>query len=756
MAETLFEFLFKYRPLLYERGDIAFSAPPAWVLLSGAALAAVAVLTYARVRSRSRRGDRLALAGIRIALLAVLLLLLARPVLLVPTIVPQENYLGILIDDSRSMRIDDGASRAAFVNDVFLDRTSDLRRALGNRFRLRYFRFSELARRMDAETPLEFAGDRTRLGRALDQARDELGSVPLSGLVLVTDGADNAPAELDEALLGLKADGVPVFTVGVGSTSFRRDIEVSRVSAPASALAGSAVRADVVLSHAGYEGRTVELLVEQQGRIVGSAQVRLEGDGAVTVPVDFTPTEAGPGRFLFRVAVQEGELVDRNNERESLVDVRSGVQKVLYFEGEPRHEVAFIRRAVADDPSIQLVVLQRSDEDKYMRLGVDSAGELAGGFPTTRDELFGYRGLVLGSVEASHFTHDQLSMIAEFVERRGGGLLVLGGRAALAEGGWAGTPVADALPVELGPRRAADSLFHAALQVGVTRDGRTHPITRRPADDTLVMAWDRLPPLSTYNRLGELKPGATALLTGTGGPFPTGQVVLAQQRYGSGRSAVFAVQDSWMWQMHADIPLEDQTFERLWRQLLRWVVSGTPDQVGASVPREAVATGEPVEVRAQVRDARFGGVNHATVRASVLDPSGATIEVPMSWTGSRDGEYVGRFTPAENGPYDVEVEAAWDSITASAGRTEVRAAPSMAEYYGAAMREPALRRIADATGGRFYRSDDIATLPEDISYTARGVTVIEENELWDTPAAFMVILLLVTLEWMYRRRRGLA
>src|SRR6185295_1164927 len=104
--------------------------------------------------------------------------------------------------------------------------------------------------------------------------------------------------------------------------------------------------------------------------------------------------------------------------------------------------------------------------DKYLRLGVDGAEELVAGFPTTREELFKYRGIILGSMEANAFTADQLRMLGEYVDVRGGGLLMLGGPRAFSEGGWAGTPVADALPVVLErPARSLDTFPVARLRV---------------------------------------------------------------------------------------------------------------------------------------------------------------------------------------------------------------------------------------------------------------------------------------------------
>ncbi|MDX1676120.1 MAG: glutamine amidotransferase, partial [Longimicrobiales bacterium] len=348
-----------------------------------------------------------------------------------------------------------------------------------------------------------------------------------------------------------------------------------------------------------------------------------------------------------------------------------------------------------------------------------------------------------------------LTMLEEYVARRGGGLLLLGGRRALAEGGWSGTPVAEALPVRLAPEQAADSLFHAPLTVTAARAAATHPITRMEPDSA-VTEWDALPPLTAFNRVGELKPGATALLTGTGPGLPAAMPVLAHQRYGAGRAAVFAVQDSWLWQMHADIPLEDETHERLWRQALRWLVADTPDPVVAQLPAEPVAPGEVVEVSGVVRDDRFSGVNRAAVMAEVTSPAGETRVVPLEWTVARDGEYRGRFTADQLGPYAVTLTARYDSAVVTSSPAVVPVTPSREEYFGARMRRGTLERVAAETGGRFYTADRVASLAEDLTYADRGVTVVEELELWDAPVAFALILILLSVEWMVRRRRGLA
>jgi len=760
--EAIFQFLFKYRPLIFEEGRLTFAAPPlVVVVVVAAAVAAVATLwTYAGVGGKSRVADRLLLATLRVAALAVLLFCLFRPTLLLSTVVPQQNYVGIVIDDSRSMRIADGSEtpRSAFVADAFAPEDGTLLRALGERFQLRFFRFSTSADRMQDVSELTYEGGRTQIAPALDRAREELAPVPLSGLVLITDGADNSHEALTESLLALKAAEIPVYTVGVGRERFDRDIELSRVATPRSVMRGSSLVVDLMVAQAGYAGQEVSLLVEDAGRVVGTQEVELPKDGEpAAVRVHFTADQSGPRRFRFRIPPQPGERVLENNEQEALIVVRNDTEKILYFEGEPRYEVKFTRRAVEDDKNLQLVVLQRTAENKYLRLMVDSAEELVGGFPKSREELFRYRGLMLGSIEASHFTHEQLRMIADFVSERGGGLLMLGGRKAFAEGGWARTPVADVLPVELEPSLQNDTTFFSRLKVAPTRAGLSHAMMQiAETEAASAEKWKQLPELSTFSRVGKLKPGASALLMGSGSNLRDDQVVLAHQRYGRGQALALVVQDLWTWQMHADVALEDMTHETLWRQLLRWLVTGVPEQIVLTIPNDRVAPGEPVRLTAEVDDESYSRVNNSRVVAQVTSPSGKVTEVPLEWTVDRDGEYRAGFTPDELGLYEIEIEAKNSSKTITGKTAYVQTAESTSEFFGSQMRRPLLERIATETGGRFYTPANIASLPEDLSITGKGTTVVEEKELWDMPFNLILLVGLVGAEWLVRRRRGLA
>jgi hypothetical protein len=759
--ESAFTFLFKYPPRLFGRGEFVLApVVPVW-LIALAILAAVAlvVLAYRNLRGISRV-DRIVLGATRALALAIVLACLLRPTEVLSSAVAQRNVLALVLDDSRSMRVSDvnGASRTQAMRHEFSD-TSALVRQLAARYNVRTFRFAAEPSPAQPTTPFSASGGRTDLAAALDGVSSDLAGLPVAGVVVVSDGADNAGGDLGASLLALKARRVPVYTVGVGEERFTRDLSVTSVTAPPSVLAGSTVLVDAALGVRGAGGEKTTVTAEADGKIVATQEVTLPKRGDVMrVRLKIPPLPAGSYRLAVRARPVSGELVAENNVFSTVLDVRPGPARVLYVEGEPRPEFAFLRRAVAGDSAVQVVGLMRSAEHKFLRLGVRDSAELIGGFPTRREELFQFRAVVLGSMESSFFTGDQLRMLSEFVSQRGGTLLALGGRNSFAEGGYAGTPVAEALPVLLNAPKADTGAAPIELQLAPTVAGRAHAaLLLRDGAAATAARWDSVHNLTSLSRLGWLRAGATTLLVGRTADKSADEVpVLAFQRYGRGMGVVLGVQDSWLWRMSASMPLEDATHATFWRQMMRWIVEGVPDQVEIAAVPGRVAPGEPVELRARVVDSTFAPIGQATVTARVTTPTGALVDVPMERSRNGDGSYVGRYVPAERGSYSfaASANAGRDSLHSASGA--LLADDQGADVEQAELRTGLLRQVANETGGKYYPLAQASHLAEDVNYTESGVTQRDAHDLWDMPIVFLLLVTLLGAEWFYRRRRGLA
>ena len=382
MFESAFRFLFKYEPLVFEQGQFVLGATRSmWlVAIAAAAFALYVAWTYSQVKALDTRG-RVLLITTRSLLLLVALFAIVRPMLLLKVAVPQQNFVGILIDDSRSMQVADegGGQRSDFVRRELGQPDAPLLAALSRRFVPRVFRFSSFAERLQSNADLTFQGTGTRLGDAVDRIREEMSGLPVAGVVIVSDGADNGETTLDQPIAGLKSQGIPVFAIGVGKEELSRDVQVTRVETPRRVLKGSSLVVDVIVTQTGYAGQKVPLIVEEEGRTISTQEITLTGNGeSQTIKARFKAADAGPRTFRFRIPVQGNEEVPQNNQRDALIDVLTRREKILFVDGEPRPEPKFVRLATEKDDNLQVVLLQRTAmatanaPDKYYRIGVDN------------------------------------------------------------------------------------------------------------------------------------------------------------------------------------------------------------------------------------------------------------------------------------------------------------------------------------------------------------------------------------------------
>src|SRR5689334_18210058 len=213
--------------------------------------------------------------------------------------------------------------------------------------------------------------------------------------------------------------------------------------------------------------------------------------------------------------------------------------------------------------------------------------------------------------------------IEAFVARRGGGLLALGGRLAFDGGKYKGTTIEDLLPVSLtgGPTDDANS-FAPAYKPILTGAGQTHPITRLQDDrDANQKAWNELPPISVSEVLSNVKPGASVLLEArrVAGDGPQTAPLLVQQRYGRGQTLALTASDTWRWRMRMDS--KNNAHETFWRQMLRYVVSNTPNQIEVGAEKDVYSMDDTVNIVADIRDKKFNPVSDAQATARVTKPS---------------------------------------------------------------------------------------------------------------------------------------
>jgi uncharacterized membrane protein len=752
----MFEFFFKYPIAVYSKGEfVLLGGWPKWILWL-LALGAVVALAWriqshlGRVSHKLKYWQAALIWLLQSALVCLILILLWQPAIVIAELKPQQNLIAVLVDDSRSMSISDGgATREEQAKTALGD---GVLARLQSKFQTRLYRLDSRLTRLSSLKDLAEAGaPATHIGESLKQLTAETSDLPLGAVVLLTDGSDNSGGIDRETIAALRNRHIPVHTVGFGAESISPDVEIEDVVVSRRALADSRLSATIRFDQRGYEGRRGTLAVREGDQVLGSREITFAAGGKVqSENLVFDTGAVGVKSLQFSIDPLPDERNDLNNSVTRLVNVQAGKRRILYIEGEPRWEYKFIRRAEDDDHILQLVSMLRTTENKIYRQGISEPKELADGFPTCADDLFGYDGIVVGSVEAGYFTPVQQDLIRQFVDRRGGGVLWLGGRSSLADGGWAGSSLIDLLPVVLPNQK---NTFHrASANVELTPLGADSLICRLTDDSHAnVERWKKLPYLLDYQQAGRPKPGAAVLaeMIAGGGKYP----MLITQPYGRGRTAVLATSGTWRWQM--GLPLGDTSHDVFWRQLLRWLVSDTPGRVVASTLTQTLLDDGQIRFFADVRDKEYQPGMDARVEAHIIGPGEVSTMVEMIPLPDTPGSFEADWTADRPGSYVVEVIARERDEELGRDVVTFQRIDGAAENFHREQNRSLLESLSQQTGGRYWRPDQLSRLADESPYSNAGITVRETKELWNLPVFFVVILLLRSAEWLLRRRWGI-
>jgi hypothetical protein len=764
----MFELFFKYPRSVYARGQFAFlGAWPKWILVL-LILAAAAGLAWL-IRSRLARAETVVrgwrvwtIWGLQTLMVALLLMLLWQPAITIAQLKPQQNIIAVLVDDSRSMAIsEDGSTRQA---QAVKSLQNGVLASLNRSFQTRLYRVDSSPVRIDRLEDLQPNAPSTRIGDSLKQLSEETSDLPVGAVVLLSDGDDNSGGISSDSISALRARHIPVHTAGFGRERAEHDVELDDVVVAPRALADSRLAAKITLHQRGYAGQKVNLTVRDvsssQAKVLASRTVGLGPDGNLQAEtLMFDVGGAGAKTLEIAAASLAGEGNTSNNTLTRLVNVTSDPRRILYIESEPRWEYKFIRQAEEDDRMVRIVSIVRTSENKYYRQGIADPKELAAGFPSRPEDLFTYQGLIIGSVEAGYFTRAQQDLIRQFVDRRGSGLLLLGGQFSLADGGWNASTLTDLLPTSLPTQTGT---FHREVD---PRNGTTHTtvelatagvdsIITRLVDDPAANAakWKNLPYLMDYEDPGTPKPGAAVLanmITPEGRKLP----LLITENFGNGRTAIMATGGSWRWQMSS--PLGDTAHDLFWQQLLRWLVSDTRGRVAASIPDQMLLDNSKVTLTAEVRDQQYNPAPDAKVEAHILGPSGVSALVEMSPVPDSPGQFQASWSAPKTGAYLTEVTALRAEKELGRDVLTFQRMDGVAENFHTEQNRELLEHLASQTGGQYWRPAELGKLAASIPFSEAGVTTRETKELWNLPLVFLVLLLLRFSEWWLRRKWGI-
>ncbi|MFN7982884.1 MAG: hypothetical protein U0Q11_13570 [Vicinamibacterales bacterium] len=692
----------------------------------------------------------------RSAVLVFAFLLICRPVVLLPPTNSGDIVVPVLVDASRSMRIEDvdGRSRLAAATSLL---TSQIMPALARIGRPELFKVADGLAEASVEN-LSADGRHTDLVGAVNAARERFRGRRVAGIVVLSDGGDTG----QHPIQGGDATGAPVSTIGVGTVEGVPDREVLSIGAGDPQLDQALVDVHVTTLTRGLGKTPYTLRVSENGQLLESRQVTPGADGA---PDDqtfqVTPDPLNATVITADVVVDPKETVRENNVRTLLLSPATRKRRLLVLAGSPGYEHSFLVRALSQDPNFEIDSIVRkgkddSGRDTFLIQATGGRGAtLVSGFPPTREALFGYDGVVIGNLEGEFFGQAQIEMLADFVSVRGGGLLVLGSRTFL-QRGIAGSPLEEALPVELTDRRGGSTTRAGQDESGSTRnkvmltpEGALNPIMRIGATaDESRRLWADMPALASVAPIGGPRPGATVLAisqASNGASVP----LLAVQRYGRGRSMVFSGEASWRWRMMR--PSTDRSYELFWRQAARWLSGDAPEPVTIALP-DNPAPGEAVAVQVEARNAGFMPVADAAVSVTLTAPGGAQQSLTMRPAST--GVQATTFQAETPGLYRVHAEARQGAASLGVADRWLYVGAADTEFADPRLNEPFLRRLARQSGGQYVPAADVERVLTSLSAGTPQTLEPERRDLWHQPWTFTLLLVLLGAEWGLRRLWG--
>ena len=721
-------------------------------------------LAYARVPIALTRRARIGFSALRTATLFLLIVILLRPVVMVPPAAARNSRLPILVDVSRSMRLQDldGPSRIERAQSI----VRDLQTQLGKEYRLEVLTFGETLTAVTDIDRLSPTSRRSDLSGAIADLAERYRNDRLAGVIVLSDGGDTAAQEAGEG----RAIAAPVMTVGIGSAEAPRDRELVNLTAGEPLLPGASIDVSVSATSTGFGTDPVELRVSANGRPVEVRRIVPSAEGApVHAVFTVSPDPNVPTVYTVQIPEAAGEVAAENNSRSVLVQPQSGRRRLLVVEGAPGYEHTFLKRALSDDPGLEVdAVVRKGQNDDgrdtfYVQADPSRMAALSSGYPFKRSELFVYDGVIFGNIEADFFTREQLELTNDFIAARGGGLLVLGARS-FDRQGLAGTALEQALPIDLTSRGGMVTLASTSgeplpgasatpLTPLLTNDGATHPATRLAVTaDENRKKWSSLPALASVAQVGGSRSGAQILaVTLTAGGTP--QPLIAAQRYGQGRSVAFAGEASWRWRMM--LPATDTSYETIWRQLARWMTAGTQGPVTIS-PMSPAVPGVTDRISVMVRDEEFRPVANAEVAVEMTAPTGEKRQLPAALATPQDGRFAVATRFDQPGVYRINAVATRDGVRLGRASRAVLVGGVDLEMTQPRLNEAVLRRLAAESHGHYVRADQAAQLPALLRESRVEAGTAEMRDLWHNGWSLLAIVGLLAGEWVARRRVGLA
>lgn len=751
---------------------------------------------------------RATIGVIRLCSLACIILMLLDIVLVIDRRERTPSQLLVLVDTSESMGLtdpyDDATARSIATGLASSDGTGELDlNAVRQKTRLELARsaiepllgpladgrqvtvygFDSATNQLEGDhllTDVQPRGVGTAVGSATSQALSAVRGRPLAGVLLVSDGQSNGGEDPRKIAQQAGRDGTVIHSLVIGSERGPSNIRLSDVEVSPVVFVRDPTYLSIMLESQGMQGRTaiVKLERRQKGEEwmeVGRTDVTLGEDASIQrVPFTFTPDSVG--QYEFRGTVQDAgpELTESDNSAVKAIKVVRQRIRVLVIAGSPSPEVQFLRNSLLRDPVMDLACWLQSASENYEQVGHRPVRRL----PANLQELSYFDVLVLIDPNMQKLGAGWDEMLTKFVGDAGGGLIYVAGELHTnklferGQGEAAATTSGDDAWLSTLPVVSEAGLYQSSADVrlsardtwnlDLTADGNEDPIFHFSQDKSKnreILA--SLPGMYWHFPVTRAKPGATVLAQ-HGDQRMHNQfgrhVLMAMQRYGPGRTVFIGFDATYRWRY-----LHEQYFDGFWARLIDRV--GRSKVLGGRYPftlatdKNVYRTGDRVTLRVQLTGPSDETASIGTLQCEVEVPGGDPVSYDLEPNAEQPGLLETSFTVDKGGAYVIHVSStqlAERDASVRPATLPFRVEPPRQETDKPGTNRPLLEDIAKASGGRVFTVAEAKAIPDAFPIKEVERLIQYREELWDAPLGMLLVVTLLTVEWVMRKIYRLA
>lgn len=711
----------------YEDINLTLTFPVIYLFLSLFLIAAYSFYVYRYTIPQIQPFKKIVLVTLRVLALLILCLILFEPILNLSKKLTLEPSNFVFIDNSRSIRIDDGTNRLSTIKKIVNDFSVN-----ASESNLTFYEFGNSVKPIDVDSldKLNFSDGATNLQDVFKTVQNSEKNI--ASVTIVSDGVITSGSNPYYDAINL---GIPVFTIGIGDTTQHTDVEIKKVLHNDIVYVETPTNIISTISNKGFSGDLITAALYEDNKFISQQTVKLSPSGIQNITFDYSPQSSGEKKLSIQLSSLKGEFTTANNKQVFYVNVLSNKIKVLLLASSPNADITFIKNALKRDENIQVNSIVQISYNKFQNElnynVIDSADVLfLIGFPSdkTPQELLSRVITKIKDKETPFFFTLSSGISINKLQSFGNVLpfniiQMIGGSK-------------EVQPYLL-PEQAANPIFQQT--------------DKNPLND-----WNNLPPVSQPNAVFSPRVESKTLAQIKMNNNVVNSPLIISSSFSGRRSIAVLAKDIWKWKLQI-APKGLDLFDSFIVNSLRWLRTGVDQKlVRVNTSKKNYSQGERVEFTAEVFDESLNPVSDAGIKIKITSQKN-NYETDMQNIGS--GLYEGSIIINETGDFKYSAEAVVNNHLLGKDEGSFNIGEIDIEMANPVMNYSLLNLMANESGGEFFFANDYSSLLNKLRElkinSSKEKIVTSEIALWSDTWLLVIAVLLFSFEWFLRKRNGM-